>query len=114
LFAADQLADEHGSVMAYRTTDALDREILSDHFWYYLAREEILDDVRPFGLPMWNAGLPKRLVTKLDQATLDLPVPVETIPVREMSDLVQHLVGLIKAHARCGPSLMTFRRAPPV
>jgi hypothetical protein len=98
--------------MADRTPNVLDRKILSTGLRYQLAGEEIVDNVGPLGLGISNVGGPKRLVAKLHQATLDMPVTLKAIPLRQVSNLVDHSVAIVNACGRCRPPLTISRPAP--
>jgi hypothetical protein len=114
LFAIDQSTHQQGSVMAYRAPDALDSQILPTHLRYQFAWEEILGDVRPLGPPMSNTHVRKGLVTKLYKVTLDLPITLKAIPVRQVSNLVEHPVAVVHARGCCRSLLMTSPPAPPL
>jgi hypothetical protein len=100
--------------MADRTPEARDTEILPTYLRYQFAWEEILDGIRPLGLPMSNTSVRKGLVTKLYKVTLDLPVTLKAIRVRQVSNLVEHPVAVVHARGCCRPLLMTSPPAPPL
>jgi hypothetical protein len=100
LFATDQSTDEQRSVMADPTADGFDREILSSDLRYQLAREEIVDGVRPLGSTIWEVGALKRVVTQPHDAGLDLPVALDLVLLGQVSDLVDDAGAMVRAGGR--------------
>jgi hypothetical protein len=100
LFSTGQPSDENRPVMSDRAAKVLSRDVGRTHFGYELSWEQILDGARRL---LWlppDPARPKRLVAKLDEATLAAPVALATIHVGQVMDLVDHPVRVTVVRAR--------------